>query len=500
MTWTCVVCQNVNTLSTWCSNPKCKARWNSTKDKPIYPPETNPTASHSAAIGSGADAWPRRTSSRQPSRDRSQSRPSNRLKGKGNGKGKDTTYDSDQPDNDKSDKKELEPWLKNLGFIKNPPYVSMSTWEDSLTNQQLPAPPPADATKETTAAYFDNIRETLRLAQTTYRMEWLMGKSTETADITGACKRRLLNSKSLEDQLKEVEKFTELGTDKLQEMIDVKNHHEEMTTKLNLLIAFKHKDLATLERCREEIRAYLAEMEQRKEYERRLKNGKLPSDPYGGKKPAGEDADDDDEILHGAAPAAPSPFSASTPPGPCSASAASPFADQVRSQSDILSQINHKMDEKMGAIQQDFQRQLMEMQRNLMQVMAGRSPSPAPRAAASPTIPATSTPSSTPPQASAAQAPQPTSDIGDEAPKMRMGQERFREDRSPVRSNIKEATMHRDNGNAHAAEAARAEAKNKKLQQLRQSDQIDLTNDENSDDHGQGETDDPTAPQTAGGA
>ena len=83
---------------------------------------------------------------------------------------------------------------------------------------------------------------------------------------------------------------------------------------------------------------------------------------------------------------------------------------------------------------------------------------------------------------------------------MRMGQERFREDRSPVRSNIKEATTNRDNGNAHAAEAARADAKTKKLQQLRQTDHIDLTSEDNSEDHGQGETEGPTAPQTAGGA
>ena len=100
------MCQNVNVQSTWCA--KCKARWNSTKEQPIYYERAASTTSLPATARSGAGArlalqeataagWPPR--GRSNSRTRANMDKGGKNKGKGkdqDGKGKDNDRDKDK--------------------------------------------------------------------------------------------------------------------------------------------------------------------------------------------------------------------------------------------------------------------------------------------------------------------------------------------------------------------------------------------------------------------
>ena len=489
MTWTCTLCQNVNNQSTWCCNPRCGARWNSTKDKPIYDQRPTSTSALPASARSsvGASHWQQERQQDRPQRGRSGSRPrANTDKGgKSKGKAKDQDGKGKDQDKDKG-KPEVEPWLKDFNFQKSPPWVSMSTWQETLDNPGLPPPPPDTATKETLDSYFEQIRETMRLAITTYKMEWVMKRPCDTtAKLIGACKRRLLNHKSLDDQLKEIEKFEVLGNDKMQELLQCKDYYEDMMAKINIHIEYKNKDLKVLELCRDEIKEHQRQLEDAKELERRSKLAKSPFEATD--KTAGTDMDDE-ELLKAtpfgissqqpfsSSPAA-SPFTAAPTPSP-----APPFADSVKSQADMFQLIQQQVDKRMESVANDFTNQLLMVQRTLMEaVMADKNgkvpvsppPPPAPTQTLSPTQ-------------------QPDEETLPRSP--RQGQERFADDGSPLRPNIKQASkVHTATQAAtERAEASRTAARQDKLAELRKqdtsADTVDLTAEE------------PTTPAAAGGA
>ena len=405
--------------------------------------------------------------------------------GKGKTKGKDN--DGKGKDNDKDKDKsrpEPEPWLKDFNFQKNPPWVSMATWQDSIDHPGLPTPPPDDATKEVNDSYYDQIRETMRLAITTYKMEWVMKRPVEsTAKLIGACKRRLLNHKSLDEQLKEIEKYAVLGHDKMQEFLQTKDYYEDMLAKINIHIESKNKDLQVLEMCRDEVTAHQRLLAQNKELERKSKLAKSPFDTTD-KTTAG---DADDEELLKAAPfgsTSQPPFSSSPATSPFAAtqptSAAPPFADSVKTQADMFQLIQQQVDKRMESVANDFATQLMMVQRTLMEaVMADKNGSTSAPAAPTPTQPSTLT-------------PRPEEETPQRTP--RQGQERFAGDRSPVRQNIKQASMTHTATQSAAvrAEATRQAARQDKLAELRKQDVSDDTVDLTADE--------PASPAAAAGA
>ncbi len=78
----------------------------------------------------------------------------------------------------------------------------------------------------------------------------------------------------------------------------------------------------------------------------------------------------------------------------------------------------------------------------------------------------------------------------------RRGQEHFNRDHSPVRTNIKAATMTKGNGNIEATEQARQQAKEAKLMAARQQNHDNLVEVSDEDDTSP-TAPDPPAAQTA---
>ncbi len=473
MTWQCNICQNINAQSTWCCNPKCGARWDSTPDKAIYSntqPRAGSTAAQPASARSEAGGRLARQEAERagwPPRGRSNSRTRGGKDkgGKGNGKNKD--QDGKGKIQDAKPKIELEPWLKDTVTLKNPPWVSMTTWQQTLSHPGLPPPPADDATKDTHDAYHEQIRETMRLAITTHKMEWVMRKPCDaTGALIGACRRRLLNAKSLDDQLKVIEKYTVLGEDRLQELCTYKENCEDMLQKINLHIEHKRQDLKTLQSCREEVSIYQRALNEQKEQERKHRLGKSPFDPA--ETPAGAEGEDDEELLDASANGAShSPFSSAPGASPFATAAATarppPFADSVKSQTDMLNLIQQQVDKRMETVQNEFATQLLQVQRTLMEAMKGERP-PTPRSAA-PTPTAQDSPL-TPTVEAPIDLTDP--DPVETPPAGRQGQERLdREDRSPLRQSIKPTVREANKDQRHAAEIARKVARDTKLVELR---------------------------------
>jgi hypothetical protein len=284
-----------------------------------------------------------------------------------------------------------------------------------------------------------------------------------------------LNTKPLDEQLKEIEKYAVLGNDKMQELLQCKDYFEDMLSKVNTHLEYKTKDLKTIEECRDEVTAHQRAIAEHRESERKAKMAKSPFD-IGDKSGAQDKTDDDEELLQ-ASPFGTSsspPFSASTGPSPFTSAAANkgtqPFADSVKSQADMMQLIQTQVDKRMEAVANDFTNQLLQVQRTLMEaVMAKPTNTPPQATAPTPTTKEPITPTQRQPE--------------DHPRTPRHGQERFDSDRSPSRPNIKQATM-KHNANTAATsrlETERSTAKQDKLEALRQQETaatVDLTADD----------------------
>ncbi len=269
MPWHCNICNFKNHTSTWCM--KCMLKFDSTPDKFIEDPgwQMSPRIQKRVQrrrelrhwdetikpAGGKPSSWYSSTAASARTRARS-STPGARNRASSN------RDDHQATDNQPNAPEKVRPW--HLGKIdyKDTPFVGMATTKQMENFQHVPAMPETDD-KNAKEDYLKHVRDMMHTAQTRDKLEWLMHSDTSEVElIISVCRRRLLESKTYSNQLKEIDMQIEKGTGIIKDMNTHKQECEDQLKKINAHIRAQQHNLERLETNRSDVRGALKEQEE----------------------------------------------------------------------------------------------------------------------------------------------------------------------------------------------------------------------------------------------